>query len=167
MKPCPKCGTPHEKPGTFCSRACANSRNHPPEVYEKMAAALSVARKSKPPSEKQIAHLQRIASARAKKASDEVWKRPFETWPRHYIKQTLFKEQEGKCLSCQNDMWLGEPIPLELDHIDGTNTNNVRSNLRLLCPNCHAKTPTWRRAKKKTYTKRVVRPAGIEPASAV
>lgn len=26
MKTCPKCGTGHTKPGTFCSRACANSR---------------------------------------------------------------------------------------------------------------------------------------------
>lgn len=26
MKKCPKCGTEHEKKGTFCSRACANSR---------------------------------------------------------------------------------------------------------------------------------------------
>lgn len=26
MKNCPKCGTEHNKPGTFCSRACANSR---------------------------------------------------------------------------------------------------------------------------------------------
>ncbi len=25
-KSCPKCGTEHEKPGKFCSRACANSR---------------------------------------------------------------------------------------------------------------------------------------------
>lgn len=25
-KTCPKCGTEHSKPGTFCSRACANSR---------------------------------------------------------------------------------------------------------------------------------------------
>jgi len=25
-KTCPKCNTEHEKPGTFCSRACANSR---------------------------------------------------------------------------------------------------------------------------------------------
>ena len=25
-KNCPKCGTAHIKPGTFCSRACANSR---------------------------------------------------------------------------------------------------------------------------------------------
>ena len=26
MKTCPKCGTEHKKPGTFCSRGCANSR---------------------------------------------------------------------------------------------------------------------------------------------
>jgi len=26
MKQCPKCGTEHEKPGTYCSRKCANSR---------------------------------------------------------------------------------------------------------------------------------------------
>lgn len=26
MKTCPKCGDGHTKPGTFCSRACANSR---------------------------------------------------------------------------------------------------------------------------------------------
>jgi hypothetical protein len=25
-KTCPKCGTAHEKPGKFCSRVCANSR---------------------------------------------------------------------------------------------------------------------------------------------
>ena len=25
-KTCPKCGTHHSKPGTYCSRACANSR---------------------------------------------------------------------------------------------------------------------------------------------
>jgi len=25
-KTCPKCGTLHSKPGTYCSRACANSR---------------------------------------------------------------------------------------------------------------------------------------------
>lgn len=25
-KTCPKCGTEHSKPGTFCSRVCANSR---------------------------------------------------------------------------------------------------------------------------------------------
>ena len=48
------------------------------------------------------------------------------------------------CSSCNLSEWLSKPIPLELDHIDGDNTNNELSNLRLLCPNCHALTPTYR-----------------------
>lgn len=48
------------------------------------------------------------------------------------------------CVSCQQDVWLGRPIPLELDHVDGDKTNNLLENLRLLCPNCHALTPTYR-----------------------
>ena len=33
---------------------------------------------------------------------------------------------------------------VELDHIDGDRENNFPSNLRLLCPNCHAMTPTYK-----------------------
>jgi 5-methylcytosine-specific restriction endonuclease McrA len=40
--------------------------------------------------------------------------------------------------------WLNQPIPLELDHIDGNNQNNQLNNLRLLCPNCHAQTSNYR-----------------------
>lgn len=49
------------------------------------------------------------------------------------------------CTSCGCDgNWNGGVISLELDHIDGDNTNNVISNLRYLCPNCHALTITYR-----------------------
>ena len=49
------------------------------------------------------------------------------------------------CTSCGCDgNWNGGAISLELDHIDGDNTNNVISNLRYLCPNCHALTNTYR-----------------------
>src|SRR6185369_8139225 len=39
------------------------------------------------------------------------------------------------CSNCKRDSWLGQPIPLELDHINGKNSDNSLSNLRLLCPN--------------------------------
>jgi Zn finger protein HypA/HybF involved in hydrogenase expression len=54
---------------------------------------------------------------------------------------------EHKCYKCQNQIWNGLPIPIELEHIDGDNSNNELSNLTLLCPNCHAQTSTWRRRK--------------------
>lgn len=33
---------------------------------------------------------------------------------------------------------------LEIDHIDGNADNNRPENLRVICPNCHAMTPTFR-----------------------
>jgi hypothetical protein len=48
------------------------------------------------------------------------------------------------CARCGLETWQGNPIPLELDHINGDNRDNRLTNLRLLCPNCHALTPTYR-----------------------
>lgn len=50
----------------------------------------------------------------------------------------------AQCSGCLRVDWLGRPIPLELDHVDGDRHNNQLENLRLLCPNCHAMTPTYR-----------------------
>lgn len=49
-----------------------------------------------------------------------------------------------RCERCGLDRWNGRPIPLELDHVDGRRENNELPNLQLLCPNCHAQTPTYR-----------------------
>jgi hypothetical protein len=48
------------------------------------------------------------------------------------------------CSSCSLAAWMGKPIPLELEHISGNNKDNSLENLCLLCPNCHALTPTYR-----------------------
>lgn len=61
----------------------------------------------------------------------------------------LNKMMEPICSNCNLREWLNEPIPLELDHINGINTDNRFINLRLLCPNCHAKTSNYRGKNKK------------------
>lgn len=60
-------------------------------------------------------------------------------------RRTLRKQLDTtKCSSCGISEWQGVKIPLELDHIDGDASNNLPSNLRILCPNCHSITPTWK-----------------------
>ena len=61
-----------------------------------------------------------------------------------HLKPHLIKERGHKCENCGLEEWLENPIPLEIDHIDGDRTNNKKENLKLLCCNCHALTPTWR-----------------------
>jgi hypothetical protein len=65
--------------------------------------------------------------------------------PTSKLRQRLIDEGvlEARCSGCELEVWLGGPIPLELDHIDGDRMNNRIENLRLLCPNCHALTDTY------------------------
>lgn len=50
---------------------------------------------------------------------------------------------EPKCYNCGLTDWLGNPISLQIDHINGVNNDHRLKNLRLLCPNCHSQTPTY------------------------
>lgn len=70
------------------------------------------------------------------------------------FKNALISERGHQCECCKNTEWLEKPITLELEHIDGNRQNNTRKNLKLLCPNCHSQTVTWRgRNKNRIQTK--------------
>jgi len=78
----------------------------------------------------------------------------------HSLKLRLFKEdiKKEKCEECSLVDWNGKRIGFELDHINGDNKDNRLDNLRILCPNCHSQTPTFRgRGKKKIVKKNKVK----------
>jgi hypothetical protein len=60
------------------------------------------------------------------------------------LKNYLLDCRERKCEVCGIRQWMGKPAPVELDHRDGNPENNELSNLRLICPNCHAQTETYK-----------------------
>jgi len=69
----------------------------------------------------------------------------------YQLKNRLIKEgyKTHQCEICGITEWNGKPTPIELDHIDGNHHNNSLSNLRIVCPNCHAQTDTYRGRNKK------------------
>jgi len=62
-----------------------------------------------------------------------------------HIKKYLRNKFGNKCVLCgwaEINQTTGR-VPLVADHIDGNWRNNIESNLRLLCPNCDALSPTY------------------------
>lgn len=80
-------------------------------------------------------------------------------------KNALLLERGHRCECCGLTEWLGKPITIELEHTDGDRKNNTRENLKLLCPNCHSQTPTWRRGT--TVGKKVQRYSDSEIIDAI
>lgn len=61
------------------------------------------------------------------------------------FKDDILKEQGGVCAICgMKPEWNNKPLVFILDHIDGHASNNKRSNLRCICPNCDSQLDTYK-----------------------
>jgi hypothetical protein len=149
---CIKCNNEHDGSfgsGKYCSRACANSRVRTAEVKKKIS--IGVKKNQYWNDDEWKAKIVEANKSPEKAAKvKETWKskRDYDTAHIWSIKKWIKEERGNKCEECGITEWMGKPISMEVDHIDGDTTNNDISNLKVLCPNCHSLTPTWRRRKK-------------------
>jgi hypothetical protein len=58
--------------------------------------------------------------------------------------------KENKCEVCGITEWNGKFVSFELDHINGVRNDHRLENLRIICPNCHSQTHTYRARNIKT-----------------
>ena len=67
-----------------------------------------------------------------------------EATARRHAKNYLIATGGNKCTVCGVKEWMGQPVPLVCDHIDGSSNNNSIENFRLVCCNCDAQLPTYK-----------------------
>jgi hypothetical protein len=67
-----------------------------------------------------------------------------------YVRKYLIERDGEKCSRCG---WaeknpVTNKVPLEVHHVNGNHTDHSENNVKLLCPNCHSLTPTYRNLNK-------------------
>lgn len=77
---------------------------------------------------------------------DEILKGNYPLFQTCKLRVRLIKSglKEEKCEVCGITEWNGKPILFELDHINGIRHDHRLENLRIICPNCHCQTDTYR-----------------------
>lgn len=66
---------------------------------------------------------------------------------RYHLKRRLIESglKNDRCERCGLTQWRGEPISLELHHLNGDPYDNRLECLQILCPNCHSQTESFGR----------------------
>lgn len=67
-----------------------------------------------------------------------------------FIKKYMIEKHGERCMECGWDVRnkYTNNVPIELEHINGNYLDNNENNLKLLCPNCHSLTSTYKGANK-------------------
>jgi hypothetical protein len=161
MEKCKKCDKeflPKKGLVNYCSLKCRNSREWSEEDKLKKSKSaktsnkvlLSNQKNSKTRIQINPEYWVKLKNKRKENRKDEILNLDFKLLAFERLRERIKYEQDCKCNKCGLVEWMGNNIPLELEHKDGNHYNNERDNLEMLCPNCHALTDTWRGRNKNT-----------------
>jgi len=161
MKNCKKCNNQFEPTKgliNYCSLKCRNSRVWTEEDKLKKSNSAKSSEKVKEFSKKYSESIKMrtpeiwkaINEKREENLKNKIIQTDYSELSFERLRKRVIYEQDCKCNRCGLSEWMGEKIPLELEHKDGNHFNNERDNLEILCPNCHALTTTWRGRNKNT-----------------
>lgn len=153
MKQCANtnCLKYHNKPGKFCSRSCANSRQWSAESKEKRSVALKKHIAENPEWKvNQLAALDR----RVQTQKETIYKKNLakflagEISDRACLKRWLVETRGDICELCHcTPEWQGKYLSLQVHHLHGPKQNKPK-DLQLVCPNCHSQTESFAGKKK-------------------
>lgn len=140
---CTHCNTPTSNP-KFCSSSCSAKHNNRGVRRHGIAPFSKLCLNCGQPTNRtssiycsnkcQGQHKRRKNFALVEADEQVSWRQI-----RRYLLETV-----GTCQQCGISEWQGTSLSLECDHVNGDKSNNRLSNARLLCPNCHSITPTYR-----------------------
>jgi hypothetical protein len=146
---CPQCGKDAAR--KFCSQSCAATYNNTHRVWKNDRS------RSKTPFVCLGCGVHDTYDPKSsgglycsnKCQGDHIWRTvsipKIEAGEGGNLKRYLTEARGYRCevVDCGLSEWMGKPITLHLDHIDGNSDNDQVDNVRLLCPNCHSQTETY------------------------
>lgn len=144
---CEKCNNNHSGSfgsGRFCSRTCSSARTFSKKSLIKKSEATKswLARETNSNRKKRI---EKYKQSMKRNRISKLEQLDFDSLSDSLKRKKILQEQNFQCNLCSiGTTWNEQPLKLELDHINGDKKNNSRTNLRMICPNCHQQTPTYK-----------------------
>ena len=164
-KVCPKCGNEFitfSPNGRYC-KECAKPKGnkiYKSEKKEKLRNCLFCGKELKGRGKRRFCDARCTADWKWKIKKEEIIskgcfdssKGPITAGETNRPQARKFLEEEygSKCAICGLTEWMGKPIPLVVDHIDGNPLNHKIENFRLVCGNCDMQLDTY---KSRNYSK--------------
>jgi len=140
---CNNCGKEHNNP-LYCSRGCSVSFNNRKNPKRKRSGRYDCINCGSI-----ISSNNKAKYCSNKCQHDYQYELSISSWDlkkigNKRIKRYLVDMFGNKCSVCGIESWNNKPIVFDLDHIDGNSDNNSKENVRLICPNCHSQTETYK-----------------------